>query len=188
MSKQKKSLATKCIVGAAAAFVLSQSNASECIDKKVQISTPQGPLRLQRCSGPRGKLEKWLLGDREVLSGDAPITDKAQNKAGSLVVFSGGAYVHGTGCQGELKLVDFTGATPRVFRFGVKNACNEFHWASWGARTSVIALKENVRFVYAEGVLSPPQKDNALSSSIKPSMFDTPVESLEPFAGEVISR
>ncbi len=36
-------------------------------------------------------------------------------------------------------------------QFGVKNACNEFDWTSWGEKNSVIALKTYVCFTYKDG-------------------------------------
>ena len=56
-------------------------------------------------------------------------------------------------------LIDLTGHKPRVFAFGVKNACAEYHWASWGKKRSVIAIKENIRFTYSNGKLTPPPSD-----------------------------
>lgn len=90
-----------------------------------------------------------------------------------------------TGCPEQLYLLDLTPATPKVFAFGVKAACNEFHWASWGKKSSTIAIRSNVKFIYMNGKLTAPPEDNELYSAIKPSFVDTPVEQLHPFAREI---
>ena len=72
-----------------------------------------------------------------------------------------------------------------AFKFGVANANNEFQWASWGKNVSVIALKNNVKFVYKDGKITPPKADNDLWTSIKPTMFSTDVSKLIPFAEEI---
>jgi hypothetical protein len=56
-------------------------------------------------------------------------------------------------------LIDLTGDKPRVYAFGVKNACAEYQWASWGKKHSVIAIKDNIRFTYSNGKLNPPPDD-----------------------------
>ena len=61
-------------------------------------------------------------------------------------------------CTARMFLIDLTGNKTHIFDFGVKNACAEYHWASWGNR-SVIAIKENIRFTYSSGKLSPPSAD-----------------------------
>lgn len=73
-----------------------------------------------------------------------------------------------TGCARQLYALDLATTPASVFAFGVKNACNEFHWASWGDKRSVIALKHNVRFVYESGKLAPPAKGEALWKAIEP--------------------
>ena len=47
-------------------------------------------------------------------------------------------------------------------------ACNEFHWASWGEKRSVIALKNNVSFVYENGKITPPASGQKLWKAIEP--------------------
>lgn len=146
-----------------------------------------GRLVAHECLAGGSSVSVWSLGGKEIIRGPYPIILKSRNPQANTVVFQG-ARMKETGCSAEAYLVDLSEADPKIFRFGVLAACNEFDWASWGAKSSVIALKKNVRFVYKAGRLMPPRKDNALFSSIKPSMFDTPVESLEPFAVEVIAR
>jgi hypothetical protein len=79
----------------------------------------------------------------------------------------------------------------KVFAFGVKTACNEFHWASWGKNRSVIALKKNVEFVYENGKLIPPKAGEKLFNSIEPPHSSRGggmnEESAIPFVEEVSS-
>jgi len=56
----------------------------------------------------------------------------------------------------------------KVTAFGVKKACNEFHWASWGEKRSVVALKSNVRFAYENGKMTSPEGGEKLWKSIEP--------------------
>jgi hypothetical protein len=116
---------------------------------------------------------------------DVRLFDEDHNKDYSLRVYTSGAANPKTGCPSNLYLVDVSTQPVRVFSFGVKSACNEFHWASWGANRSVIALKDNVQFVYENGKITPPKADSDLWRKIKPTMFSTPVEKLIPFADEV---
>jgi hypothetical protein len=85
----------------------------------------------------------------------------------SIRIYTSGANSK-TSCAGGLYLVDFNVKPPKVLAFGVKKACNEFHWASWGAKRSVIAIKNNVSFVYENGKLAPPPSGEKLWSSIEP--------------------
>jgi hypothetical protein len=62
-------------------------------------------------------------------------------------------------CPARMFLIDLTGDKPRVYAFGVKNACAEYQWASWGKKHSVIAIKDNIRFTYSNGKLNPPPDD-----------------------------
>lgn len=91
--------------------------------------------------------------------------DASQDK--SLRIYTSGAPTS-TGCAGRLYLIDFKAVPPNVLAFGVKKACNEFHWASWGAKRSVIAIKNNVSFVYETGKLLPPPSGDKLWNSVEP--------------------
>lgn len=73
-----------------------------------------------------------------------------------------------TGCADRLYLVDLSTQPTTVLAFGIKTACNEFEWASWGDKRSVIALKHNVKFVYENGKLVPPRVGTKLFNSIEP--------------------
>lgn len=68
------------------------------------------------------------------------------------------------GGRSGLYLVDFSKKPPKVIQFGVDKACNEFDWASWGAKNAVIALKKDVRFTYDRqtGKMSLPKDIDAI--------------------------
>ena len=72
-----------------------------------------------------------------------------------------------TGCPERLYLIDLSLSPVKVIAFGVKNACNEFHWASWGTKRSVIAIKNNVKFVYEDGKLTPPARAAAIEAPLE---------------------
>lgn len=57
---------------------------------------------------------------------------------GSVRVYTSGAPSPLTGCAPRLYLLDMRHKPAKVFSFGIKNACNEFSWASWGDKRSVI--------------------------------------------------
>lgn len=56
----------------------------------------------------------------------------------------------------------------KVTAFGVKKACNEFHWASWNEKRSVLSLKNNVKFVYENGKMTLPASGEKLWKAIEP--------------------
>jgi hypothetical protein len=124
------------------------------------LNTPLGQLVEMRCDTPTGIPEKWatkwLLDNKEVLSGYGTIEYQFSNQKNSLVVLQDFRN-HQTGCPDRLFLFDLTGKSPRIFAFGLKNACSVYHWAKWSdKKRSVIALKYNVQFTYTNGKLIPP--------------------------------
>lgn len=107
------------------------------------------------------------------LNGKAVLSDKQLiqeeiGQAGALRIYSSGESDPTTGCAPRLYLLDMRGGKVRAMAFGVKNACNEFSWASWGDKRSVIALKKNVSFVYENGKLIPPKAGGQLWKAIEP--------------------
>ncbi|MFY9459352.1 MAG: hypothetical protein WAP57_06290 [Aquabacterium commune] len=104
--------------------------------------------------------EKTILKDTRLFPDDA-------NNDKSMRIYTSGS-PSPSGCPEKLYLIDFNFKNPTVIAFGVKNACNEFHWASWGAKRSVIALKNNVQFKYENGKLTPPKQGLQLFNSIEP--------------------
>jgi hypothetical protein len=92
-----------------------------------------------------------------------------------------------TGCPEKHYLIDISKKPTKVIAFGVKNACNEFHWSSWSAKRSVIALKNNVQFVYQNGKLTAPAPGEKLWKAIEPPHAGTGMSAEEaiPFIEEV---
>lgn len=170
------------------------SGMSNCEATGAKIGTLTfGEITEYHCPEGNKYFTKWILGNQVLLYGRSSIRFEISNSTkaggyrnGTLFVFGGATEdADERGCPACLYLIDLTGDKPRVFAFGVKNALNQYHWASWGKKRSVIAIKHNVKFVYKNGKLTPPKKDNDLYLTIKPTMFETPVEKLEPFVEEV---
>lgn len=107
------------------------------------------------------------LNGAPVLS-DVRLYSEDANKTGSIRIYTSGANNPSTGCAPKLYLLDMSSSPTKVFAFGVRKACNEFHWASWGNKRSVIALKNNVSFIYEKGKLTPPASGEKLWKSIEP--------------------
>lgn len=125
------------------------------------IKTPKGVIQDQVCEVPNepgSSISRILLNNLVLLQGKYPITFEDRNKEKTLLVLQG-ASIPDLACSPRTFLIDLTGDKPRVFAFGVKNACAEYHWASWGKKRSVIAIKDNIRFTYSNSKLSPPPND-----------------------------
>lgn len=153
-----------------------------------------GHISEYQCKEGSVNFTKYVLNNLTILiSGEGTITYVADNATkataysdGTLFIFQGRTENRDCRrCPACLYLVDLTNGKPHVFAFGIQNASNEYHWASWGKKRSVIAIKRNVKFVYENGKLTPPKKDNDLFLAIKPTMFETPVEKLDPFVDEL---
>ncbi len=129
-------------------------------ERRHEIKTSKGKLIREVCtpSNPLDEVQNvWSLEGRRLVTGRHPITVEDRNDATSLFVLQG-AKNSITGCPNQVFLIDLTGTAPRVFSFGVKNACSEYHWAKWSnKKRSVIALKFNVQFTYVNGKLIPPE-------------------------------
>ncbi|GAA5172702.1 hypothetical protein [Viridibacterium curvum] len=124
--------------------------------------------------------------DEQKILEDRSLYEEAGDVAQQRWVFSGGNNPE-TGCAKTLYLLDIGVTPPRVLSFGVEGACTEFHWASWGKKRSVIAIKSNVKFVYENGKLTPPPKDLALITKIDPPRIGSGIDEkkLQPFVREV---
>jgi hypothetical protein len=107
------------------------------------------------------------LNGRAILSDKQLIQDDI-NQGGSIRIYSSGGFDPVTGCAPRLYLLDMREGKSRAMAFGIKGACNEFAWASWGDKRSVIALKKNVSFIYENGKLTPPKAGEQLWKSIEP--------------------
>jgi hypothetical protein len=136
-------------------------NATTCKDGTWKIHSPLGLITEQVCKTSEGSPQKWatkyLLEGKPLLLRYGSVSLQIANKDDSLIVLQDFQNPQ-TGCPDRMFLMDLTGTAPRVFSFGVKNACNEYHWAKWSnKKRSVIALKFNVQFTYLNGKLIPPE-------------------------------
>ena len=131
-------------------------------------SKPYGVVSRTECHAEDGSARDTInLNGKAVLS-DVRLFPEDSNKDGSIRVYASGTASPITGCAPKLYLLDMSNASAKVLAFGVKGACNEFHWASWGYKRSVIALKRNVSFIYENGKLTPPAAGEELFNSIEP--------------------
>lgn len=146
---------------------LSSSHALECDRTGRPSKTPYGVLAGYSCEGTAGGNNFYFLDldGRKILQ-DSFLVRNEFNQDRSIWVYTGGGSV-ATGCARQLYLLDLSKAPAKILAFGVRNACNEFHWASWGEKRSVIALKKNVSFVYENGKLTPPPAGPKLWNDIE---------------------
>lgn len=132
------------------------------------IDTPVGGLTITHCH------KKDLSPTRDFVSiGTVKLLEQKFiateefDKPRARWIFSGDSMWE-TGCPDRLYLVDLSREPVKIIAFGVKKACNEFHWASWGSKRSVIALKKNVKFTYENGKMALPAKGEKLWNAIEP--------------------
>jgi len=132
-----------------------------------QVETSFGLLSHKVCRDDKKKYTHTVnLAGVDILNAEFLAEDE-NNKSRSLWVYSGKASA-ATGCAEMVYLIDVAAKPAKAFAFGVKNACNEFGWASWGGKRSVISLKKNVSFVYENGKLTPPKAGPQLWKAIEP--------------------
>jgi hypothetical protein len=132
------------------------------------LATPHGKLVSTRCTVDGVDKSHALFLNSTRLVEDVRLFSNEFDKRRTLHIYTSGMFSRETACAKNLYLLDLSASPPLVVAFGVKNACNEFHWASWGDKRSVIALKKNVKFVYENGRLTPPPKGEALWKAIEP--------------------
>lgn len=151
------------------ALLATSCRATETCESGRGIKTPYGRLVTTECSDANGYTTKKSIAlDQQKLLEDRFLSgDLAIEKTRTFWIFSGKALAE-TGCPDRLYFIDLSGKPVKVFAFGIKKACNEFHWASWSGKRSVIALKNNVSFVYENGKLTPPASGEKLWKSIEP--------------------
>lgn len=144
-------------------------SATETCEPNRGIRTPYGRLITIECSDASGYTtgKSIALDQQKLLEAKYLSADLAIEKTRTYWIFSGKAVAE-TGCPDRLYFIDLSMKPAKVFAFGVKKACNEFHWASWGDKRSVIALKNNVSFVYESGKLSPPTSGEKMWKAIEP--------------------
>ena len=141
-------------------------HAIECDRTGRPSKTPYGVLTGYSCEGIGEKSFYFLDLDGKKILQDSFLAREDLNQGRSVWVYAGGGSVT-TGCAKQLYLLDLAKVPVKIFAFGVRNACNEFHWASWGEKRSVIALKKNVSFVYESGKLTPPPAGAKLWNDIE---------------------
>lgn len=145
------------------------SNADEpvsCKTSKPKIY-PFGEVSRTECTYTGGATEDSINFQGKSILKDVRLFPDDSSPDKSIRIYTSGAATSAA-CAGRLYLVDFNIKPPKVLAFGVKKACNEFHWASWGGKRSVIAIKNNVSFVYEKGRLIPPPPGEKLWSSVEP--------------------
>lgn len=149
-------------------LVLPESRAQEICKADRPIQTTWGMMATTACKdSQRHLLRKFISINGNKLLEDQNLFEEESSKSLAIWVFTGKALTE-TGCPDRLYLIDISMTPAKVFAFGVKRACNEFHWASWGDKRSVIALKHNVKFVYENGKLTPPVSGEGLWKAIEP--------------------
>lgn len=161
-------------------------DANTCEPQGRPVRTPFGSLETFYCKGaPHERTTYSISLDGVKILEDSFLRDITSDKSWAHWIYEGGGSPD-TGCTARHYVVDISAKPPKVIAFGVKSACNEFHWASWGKKRSVIALKDNVKFTYQDGKITPPKAGPELYEYIKPnSMHMTPVEQFVPFAEDV---
>lgn len=144
-------------------------NAADVCESSRGVKTPYGRLSTTTCVDSQGiTTKKWLAIDgRKLLEAKYLSGDLAIEETRKYWIYSGQP-LHETGCPDRIYFIDLSSKPEKIYAFGVKKACNEFHWASWGAKRSVIAIKNNVRFVYESGKLIPPPPGEKLWNSVEP--------------------
>lgn len=146
---------------------LSVGHAVECDRTGRPSKTPYGVISVYSCEERVGGDNFYFLDlDGKKILQDSFLAREDFNQGRSIWVYTGGGSV-ATGCARQLYLLDLAKAPIKIIAFGVRNACNEFHWASWGEKRSVIALKKNVSFVYENGKLTPPPAGAKLWNDIE---------------------
>jgi hypothetical protein len=132
------------------------------------LTTKHGTISKTDCgTAKKGYLDTIKVDDVPVLS-DTQLYRKDRDDNKIKWVFSSGKPNLTTGCPDRVYLIDLSIKPVKVIAFGVKKACNEFQWASWGEKRSVIALKNNVKFIYENGKMTLPASGEKLWKSIEP--------------------
>lgn len=156
----------KYLVCCSALTVIAPSYAqSKCRSESIDTST--GKLNHVICrNADREYVHTIYLGEQPLLR-DAFLAEAENNQNRSIWIYVPQSQLK-TACPDRLYLIDLSQSPVNVIAFGVKKACNEFHWASWGEKRSVIALKRNVKFTYENGKIILPKSGEKLWNSIEP--------------------
>jgi hypothetical protein len=170
-------------------FCSSVSASSFQCKNRSEIQTAKGALAEDICTSSDSTEDAksiWRLGNRELVEGKYPISKQDRNEAKTVFLLQAATNSR-IGCPDRMYLVDLAGTSPKVFAFGIKNACNVYHWAKWsGKKRSVIALKYNVQFTYLNGKLIPPEDtDGDKFGTPLGYAAPTPSTPLAPFVQEL---
>jgi len=175
----------KFILWCSAVTVIAHSHAQDkCRSESVDTSV--GKLHHLICrNADREYTHTIFLGEQPLLR-NAFLAEADNNKSRSIWVYVPQAQLQ-TACPDRLYLIDLSQNPVKVIAFGVKKACNEFHWASWGEKRSVVTLKHNVKFTYENGKMILPKPGEKLWSSIEPPHAGEglAMEDAIPFAEDV---
>ena len=128
-------------------------------------ATPAGRWVMTACTKDGVRSRNWLALDGVTVLEDSALSVERWSKDDTLWIYRGPSSWE-IGCPESHYLIDLNYKPVKVIQFGVKNACNECDWVSWGQKNSVIALKKNVRFIYKDGKVTPPKNDGELWSTI----------------------
>ena len=151
------------------AFWLSLAHSADICESSNGIKTPYGKFTKTHCSDDANsdKNREWVsLNEIKILQDRRLIVESFNKVKGIFIYNSSDLNDYQIGCDQGLYLIDLSFTPPKVIQFGVKNACNEFDWASWGDKGSVIALKKDVRFTYKDGKIIPPKDMEHMWSSM----------------------
>lgn len=150
-------------------FILLSGTACAQVDAKCRtesVKTDQGSIDHIICRDAKKHYTHAIKHGEQLLLQSEFLAEEERNKGRSIWIYSGKALPE-TGCPDRLYLIDIGKKPEKVISFGIKKACNLFHWASWGDKRSVIALKKNVSFVYENGKITPPPSGEKLWNAIE---------------------
>ncbi|MES2116809.1 MAG: hypothetical protein V4578_16730 [Pseudomonadota bacterium] len=151
------------------------------------LRTQHGVITKTDCgTAAKGYKQTFSVDGTAVLT-DTQLFNEARDDSRTKWVFSSGKTHPETGCPDRIYLIDLSIKPAKVIAFGVNKACNEFHWASWGEKKSVIALKNNVKFTYENGKMTLPPAGEKLWHAIEPPHAGAGLaeEDALPFAEDV---
>ncbi len=164
-----------------------QANKTDVCETTPPLKTPHGVVTKTDCgTAAKGYKQTFSVDGTAVLT-DTQLFKEARDDSRTKWVYSSGKTHPETGCPDRLYLIDLSVKPVKVIAFGVKKACNEFHWTSWGEKRSVIALKNNVKFTYENGKMTLPPVGEKLWHSIEPPHAGVGLaeEDAVPFAEDV---
>jgi hypothetical protein len=135
--------------------------AGEVCTDRLPITTPYGDLVRRTChEGEKNLTSEILLSGKAVIKAKS-LLDEGRNNKKSVWIYSG----EWNG-RNAIFLLDISQNPIKAFAFGITMATNEIDYVSWGKKNDVIAIKNNVKFLYQGGRLIPPDADYAASHSI----------------------